>query len=160
MQTDLKLEEIKNLLQTFKPEKQYILQALHLLQDNHPQQYINKSILGEVKKYFNLSESDIYGIVTYYSMFSLKPRGKHIIRLCQSPVCQMMGSKKIEEYLKEKWNIARDKVSNDNLFYLEIVECLGRCGKAPSMMINKDTYTNLDPSKIDLIISEITKTTK
>lgn len=148
-------KSINNLLMQFAPKRENLLKALHELQDNHPQQYLSEEILDKTAKYFNLTKGQLYGIVSYYSMFSLKPRGKYLIRICKSPVCSMMGSRSLFEYIKNACGISEGKTSPDGIFTVEQTECIGRCGKAPSMMINKNVYTELTPQKIDQIINEL-----
>lgn len=155
MQTKLKEIETKTILRSYKPDKQFIINALHDLQNAHPQYYIDEDIMIACTEYFNQTRAYIYGIVTYYSMFSLKPRAKNHICLCKSPVCTNMGVEKTAEHLKTKFNISPENKSPDGLFSMERVECLGRCGKAPSMIINKEVYTGATPEKIDEIINNL-----
>jgi NADH-quinone oxidoreductase subunit E len=153
MQNELNKEQIVSILQKHPPEKDNILKCLHELQDSHPQNYISEAILDETASYFKLTKGQIYGIVSYYSMFSLKPRGKYLIRLCISPVCNMLGSKSVTEFFDKKYSLKPGETSADGMFTLEHAECLGRCGKGPSMMINREVITSLDNQKIDDIIN-------
>jgi len=149
MQQELNKEAVASLLSHYKPQRKYILNALHALQDAHPLQYISAEILDAATQHFRLTKAEMFGIVTYYSMFSLKPRGNYHIRLCQSPVCRMMGAEDLLLTLKDKLK----SLNNEGLFSLETVECLGRCGKAPAMMVNKEVYTALNKEKLDEIIN-------
>ncbi len=155
MQKELTYTEINKILFKYEPKQENIIKTLHELQDLHPRQYISEEILDVVSKYFNNTKAQLYGIVSYYSMFSLKPRGKYIIRFCKSPVCDMMGSFNILNYLKEKLKIGPGETTKDGIFTLEFAECLGLCDKAPSMMINSDIYTELTAEKIEQIMSKI-----
>ncbi len=149
--------EIKEILKKYPTKKEYIIKALHELQDSNFQKFISNEIMDECVNYFNVSRAHIYGIVTYYSMFATKPRGVFHISLCKSPVCTNMGSEDIYEYLNKKYNFTADHISQDGLFSIDRVECLGRCGKAPSMIINKDIYTELSLEKIEDILSKLRK---
>jgi NADH:ubiquinone oxidoreductase subunit E len=151
--------DIKEILKKYPANKENIIKALHELQDSNFQKFISNEIMDECVKYFNVSRAHIYGIVTYYSMFSTKPRGDFHISLCKSPVCTNMGSEDIYEYLNQKLNLTTDHISQDGLFSVNRVECLGRCGKAPSMMINKEIYTELSHEKIEDILSKLRKET-
>jgi len=155
MQNNERNRRIEAVLSKYEKQKEYVLNALHELQDNHPLQYIDEEALDACCVHFKMTKAEVYGIVSYYSMLSLTPRAKYIIRLCQSPVCSMMGQQSVISYLAEKWELKPHKTSADGLFYLEIVECLGRCGKAPSMMINKDFYTGLNPQIMDSILQKL-----
>lgn len=142
----------QELLQRFKPHKDNILQILHALQNSHPEHYLTDEAMRNVAKYLNISLSSVYGVATYYTMFSVKPRGKYIIRVCQSPVCRMLKSSAIFDTLKEVLNVEIGETTGDKLFTLEVTECLGRCGDAVSMMINESYYGNLTPELVKEII--------
>ncbi len=150
----------EEILFKYKPLKDNLLQILHEIQDLHPQHYLPEEDLLKVAKYLNISMSSVYGVVSYYSMFALKPRGKNIIRLCQSPVCDISGSQQIADKLKEILKINFGETTIDGLFTLESCECLGLCGNKPSMMINKEVYTGLNIEIIDLIINDIRNNSK
>ncbi|MCX6230324.1 MAG: NAD(P)H-dependent oxidoreductase subunit E [Bacteroidetes bacterium] len=145
----------EEILLKYKPDKENLIQILHEIQDLHPQQYLTETDLLKVAKYLNITRSFVYGVVGYYSMFSTTPRGKYIIRLCESPVCNMFNSKMIAEKLKEILKIDINQTTADGLFTLELSECLGLCGNKPSMMINRETYTELDENNIELIIKNL-----
>lgn len=139
----------------FKPNKDNLLPILHRLQDNHPQNYLPEETLKATAKFLNISLSSVYGVVGYYSMFSRKPRGKYIIRFCTSPVCSLMGSVNVLDWFTQFLGIMVGETTSDGLFTLEESECLGRCGKAPSMMINKDFYGNITPEIIESVIHKL-----
>lgn len=146
------------MLGQFKPFREYAINALHELQNRHPQHYLSEEIMELASAHFNMSKGQLYGIATYYSMFRIAPTGTYLIRLCKSPVCQMMGSTKLVDYLKSRWLLKPDHTSDDGIFTLELCECLGQCGKAPSMMINGKVYNDLDPVKIEEILSNLKNT--
>lgn len=150
----------EEILFKYKPLKDNLLQILHEIQDLHPQHYLPEEDLLKVAKYLNISMSSVYGVVSYYSMFALKPRGKNIIRLCQSPVCDISGSQQIADKLKEILQIDFGETTIDGIFTLESCECLGLCGNKPSMMINKEVYTGLNIEIIDMIINDIRNNSK
>ena len=145
----------QEILSKFKPVKDNLLPILHHLQDNHPQNYLPDDALMATAKYLNMTTSSVYGVVGYYTMFSRKPRGKFIIRFCTSPVCNMMGSTSVLDWLSERLGISVGNTTPDGLFTIEESECLGRCGMAPSMMINQKFYGNLTPEVLDSIIHQL-----
>lgn len=145
------------ILSKFKPEKHNLLPILHSLQDNHPQNYLPDEVLMATAKYLNISLSSVYGVVGYYTMFSLKPRGKFVIRFCTSPVCALMGSITLLEWFSQQLSIKLGETTADGLFTIEECQCLGRCGQAPSMMVNHNVYENLTPETIENIIEELKK---
>ena len=150
----LNVNLIKEILMKYPQKKEYLINALHELQIAHPHKYIDDFIMDECCKHFKLTKSQIFGVVTYYTMFNTKPQGINIIYVCNSPICSNMGADNIYEILKQKLKINDNNISEDGKFSLQKVECLGRCGKAPSIMINRDIYTGITPEKIEEIISK------
>ena len=149
---------VNEILSKFEATKDNLIPILHAIQDNHPQNYLPDEALRATAKFLNLTLSSVYGVVGYYSMFSRKPRGKHVIRFCTSPVCGMMGSINVLDWLSQHLGIAVGETTPDGLFTLEESECLGRCGKAPSMMINQYFYGNLTPEILENIVHQLKKT--
>ncbi|MBN1387962.1 MAG: NAD(P)H-dependent oxidoreductase subunit E [Bacteroidales bacterium] len=147
--------ETSEILNKFSPDHKNMLGILHALQDNNPNNYLNEEDIGAIARYLNTTLSHVYGVATYYTMFSLKPRGKYIIRACNSPVCNMIGSVSIIEELKKVLKIEVGETTDDRMFTLELTECLGQCDIAPVMMINKEIYGNLDAEKIKTIIENL-----
>ena len=145
---------IQETLKKFKAEQHNLLQILHALQDGNPLNYLTEEALEETAKYLKITKSSVYGVARYYSMFSTKPRGQYIIRLCASPVCELLKVNTIIASLEQVLGIKTGETTPDNLFTLELSECLGQCQEAPSMMINDKVYNNLDANRIETIINE------
>ena len=133
------------ILKKFKPSLDNILYILHDLQDNNPQRYLAKEDIRVCADYLNAS---------FYTMFSLEPRGSNIIRLCDSPPCHLMGSKSLLNYLKKALKVDVGGTTKDGKFTLELTSCLGVCGVAPAMMINDEMVGNLTPEKVDAILEK------
>ena len=149
--------ERSNISSKFAPELHNMLNILHELQNDNPQNYLSSEDLKWVANYLNTTYSSVYGVAKYYSMFSLTPRGKYIIRVCKSPLCKMIDGEHIIKCIKEKLKIGIGDTTNDSLFTLETSECLGHCAQAPVMMINDKVYKNLNAQKIDKILKSIIK---
>ncbi|HJO93873.1 MAG TPA: NADH-quinone oxidoreductase subunit NuoF [Victivallales bacterium] len=145
----------KEILKKFAQRKDNLLLILHELQNNNPANYLQEEDLMETADYLNSTYAEIYGVAKYYSMFSLTPRGKYVIRVCRSPICRMKGSKYLLEILKDKLNISVNEVTKDGLFSIETAECLGHCYESPVMMINQAVHGNMDESKIANLINDI-----
>lgn len=135
-------------------EKDYILEMLHELQDRSPANFLSEKDLKQVADSLNTTYSHVYGVATYYTMFSLKPRGKYIIRICNSPVCSMEGSESITDVLKELLGVRLGETTEDGLFSIEKASCLGHCDIAPSMMVGKDVYGELSRDRIMEILAQ------
>lgn len=120
-------------------DKQGIL--IPLLQDVQAAYgYVPKVVIELIARELNIYPADIYGILTFYSQFYLTPQGKHIIKICQGTACHVMGAKELLEYMEGKLGVKEGEPTKDGMFSLERVACLGCCGMAPAVMIDKDFY--------------------
>ncbi|MCD6472467.1 NADH-quinone oxidoreductase subunit NuoE [Candidatus Aerophobetes bacterium] len=117
--------------------------------------YITEEKLKLIAQEAGLSYSEVYGVATFYSLFSLKPRGEYIIRVCDSGPCHLMGSRSIFEVLEEELKIKVGETTPDGKFTLEETSCLGICDEAPAMMINEKVYGNLTPQEIKKILKRL-----
>lgn len=109
--------------------------------------YLPREKLEQISDSLKISLSKIYGVATFYSQFHLKPRGKHVIRVCLGTACHVRGGERIFESMKEKLGIAEGETTADGKFTLEKVACLGACGLAPAMTLDDVTYGRLTPEK-------------
>ena len=147
----------EKILKKYQPDKDNLIYILHDIQDNDSQNYVSEEAVNEVSNYLNISQSHIYGVLTFYSMFSVKPRGKHIIRLCDSPPCFLKGSNKLYKKLSNILKIKNGQTTKDGKFTLELVACLGVCGNASVAMINNEITQILTEDKIEVIINKLNK---
>lgn len=132
-----------------------ILLVLHESQHSSPRSFLEPADLEEIRLRFGLTKAEIHGIATYYSLFSLAPRGKHVIRLCVSPVCRMLGSLDLLAFLKQGLGIEIGQTTGDGLFTLEETQCLGRCAGAPCLMVDGRNYEGLTPRRINRILDSL-----
>ena len=142
----------EKIFEKYTPTKDNLIYILHEIQDKHPQHYISEEAAEKVSEFLKIPKSHVQGVVTFYSMFSTKPRGKYIIRLCESPPCFLRGSEKVLHKLKEILNIDVNETTKNGKFTLELCACLGVCGNAPVMMINEELFGDLDEKKVEKII--------
>lgn len=131
-----------------------ILLLLHDFQNHHPRHYLSKKDLKLVARHLNTTYASVYGVASYYSMFSLKPRGKHIIRLCHSPVCHLAGVIDLFGELNKMLAIEVGQTTPDGLFTIETTACLGQCDKAPAMSVDQTFYGNLTVKKIRTVLEQ------
>ncbi|HOZ01676.1 MAG TPA: NADH-quinone oxidoreductase subunit NuoE [Candidatus Syntrophosphaera sp.] len=143
--------------QKYTPEKDNLIYILHDIQDTHPQHYISEEAVQIVADYLKVPPNHIYGVLTFYTMYSTKPRGKNIIRLCESPPCYIKGSENILRKLKILLGVETGETTKDGLFTLELCACLGVCGNAPVMMVNNDVYGDLTEEKVEEIVARIAR---
>ncbi|HPR17260.1 MAG TPA: NADH-quinone oxidoreductase subunit NuoE [Candidatus Cloacimonadota bacterium] len=145
----------QKIFEKYSPKKENLIYILHDIQDANPQNYVSEEAVQAVSEFLNISLSHIYGVLTFYTMYSTKPRGKNVVRLCESPPCFLKGSEKMLKKLREILGVRIGETSEDGLFTLELCACLGVCGNAPVMMINEDVYGDLTEEKLETIIAEI-----
>jgi NADH-quinone oxidoreductase subunit E len=129
-----------------------LLAILHDIQDASPEHYLSDDDLRAAADYLGLSYSFVHGVATFYSMYSLKPRGRNLVRVCQSPPCHLLGSSTISRELIKLLGIGFGETSADKLFTLEMTSCLGVCGVAPAMMVNERVYGNLTAERIAEVV--------
>lgn len=145
----------KEICSKYAPSKDNLIYILHEIQDTHPQHYISEDAVQAVAEYLNITANHIYGVLTFYSMYSTKPRGRNIIRLCESPPCYIKGSDNILRKLKVELGVEVGGTTRDGDFTLELCACLGVCGNAPVMMINDDVYGDLTEEKVEEILEKV-----
>jgi NADH-quinone oxidoreductase subunit E len=142
----------EKILQKYEPTGDNLLGILHDIQNDSPEHYLSDADLRAVADFLGLAYSFVYGVATFYTMYSLKPRGRNLIRVCQSPPCHLLGSSTISRELIKLLHIGFGETTADKLFTLEMTSCLGVCGVAPAMMVNDRVYGNLTAERIAGII--------
>jgi len=133
-----------------------LLPVLHLAQEEN-NGWLSTEAMDYVAEILQLKPIEVYEVATFYSMYNLKPVGKHIFEVCQTGPCMLNGSDQIIDYIKEKLNIKTGETTKDGLFTLKTVECLGACGYAPMMQLGKFYKEHLTKEKVDQIIEECRK---
>jgi NADH:ubiquinone oxidoreductase subunit E len=147
-----KYAEIANIIDLYKDKEGSLIQILHLAQE------INGFLPLELQTFIadspDIPLSEVSGVVTFYSFFSTKPRGKHTIRVCMGTACYVRGGKKIVEGLKEKLGIDIGDTTEDGMFTFEVARCIGACGLAPAMMIDDVVYKQVNVNKLNAILAK------
>jgi len=116
--------------------------------------YIPRKVADHVAERLNVYPSQIYGVLTFYAQFHLKPRGRFIIRVCVGTACHVSGAPRIVETFFDKLHIGQAETSPDLRYTFEKVACLGACGMAPLVMVNDDTFGKMTVQRVDEIIAE------
>ena len=133
-------------------QKSALLPVLHLAQEQFG--WLSAETMDYVASLLSLEPIEVYEVATFYSMYNLKPVGKHLFEVCQTGPCMVNGSDDIIDYIKERLNINVGETTADGLFTLKTVECLGACGYAPMMQMGKTFREHLTKQKVDQIIEE------
>jgi NADH-quinone oxidoreductase subunit E len=136
-------------------ERENLLAILHQIQAGNDDNSLHKDQLKQLAEIMDVPVADIVSTASFYTMFSLKPRGKHIIRLCESPPCYIMGEENILTTLENCLEIKLGETTADKMFTLETTSCLGACGVAPVMMIDDTVYGELTEEKTVAVIKSI-----
>ena len=120
--------------------------------------YIPPKSIDIIARALNMFPSQIQGVITFYSGFALKPKGKYVLKVCRGTACHVKGSRSILRLMQKELNLSEGETSPDYQFTLETVACLGACFLAPTMMINRDYFGKLSPTKITSVLGEYQKT--
>jgi NADH:ubiquinone oxidoreductase subunit E len=119
-------------------------------------EYLPMAVQKKIAQELNLPLSRVYGVVTFYSFFTMTPRGKYTVRVCLGTACYVRGGKAIAEALKKEFGIQDGETTPDRMFTLETIRCLGACGLGPVMVVNEDVHGRCKPSKVKEILSQYT----
>jgi NADH-quinone oxidoreductase subunit E len=134
-------------------QKSALLPVLHLAQVEFGG-WLDVPVMDYVASLLNIEPIEVYEVASFYSMYNLKPVGKHLFEVCQTGPCMLNGSDDIINYIKQKLNIGVGETTADGMFTLKTVECLGACGYAPMMQYGKTYREHLTKEKVDAIIEE------
>jgi NADH-quinone oxidoreductase subunit E len=150
-----KLDKVHELIAHYPGgrQKSALLPILHLAQQEFGG-WLDVSTMDYVATLLNIQPIEVYEVATFYSMYNLKPVGKYIFEVCQTGPCMLNGSDGIISYIQQKLGIGIGETTNDGLFTLRVVECLGACGYAPMMQLGKTYREHLTKEKVDSIIEE------
>ncbi len=145
--------ELEQILKSYSPEKANLIPILQEIQKNFG--YLSRPVVREISEYLGISESKVYGIATFYTQFRFEPLGKHQIKICHGTACHVKGSEGITETIENYLGIRIGKTSEDGVFTLERVACLGCCSLAPVMMIDGEVYGNLTRERVEEVLENI-----
>lgn len=146
-------EEMKKILEKYETNKENLIPILNDVQVKYG--YIPKIAQLEISNYLNVPMAEIYGVITFYSRFTLEPKGKYNISVCLGTACFVKGSQAILDRLKERLNLEEGKTSADGKFSIDTTRCVGACGIAPVFTVNDEVYGHATVKKIDEMINEL-----
>ncbi len=149
------LDRLSGLIESHRGRKWGLIPLLQDIQEAFG--YIPPASIEPVARAMNLFPSQVQGVVTFYSGFSLKPKGRWVIRVCRGTACHVKGSRSILRLVKKELGLEEGETSGDYQFTLETVACLGACFLAPTMMVNRNYYGRLSPPKVSSILDQYRK---
>ena len=143
------------LFESYKPVKDNLIQMLNEVQEHYG--YVPMDVQEKLSEFLNVPMAEIYGVVTFYSRFSLKPKGKYNISVCLGTACYVKGSQKIMDRLLERLKIGVGETTPDGKFSIEETRCVGACGLAPVFTVNGEVYGKATVQKLDQVLDELMK---
>lgn len=145
-------------LSEFEANQKDLIHILHKIQAEYG--YIPSQALSSISKHLKISESEIFGVLTFYKAFSLKPRGKHLVTICMGTACHVRGAPMILDELRRQLSIEPGETTEDDLFTLETVNCVGACALGPIVISDGDYHGQMKTREVNKLIKKIKKEIK
>lgn len=146
------LSHTRTLIEKYSQRKGALIPLLQEIQAVYG--YVPEEAVQLVAQDLSIFPVEIYGVLTFYTQFYLTPRGKHTIRVCQGTACHVMGAKGVFDYLLDKLGVEEGGTTEDSVFTVERVACLGCCGMAPVIMIDEDFYGHCTIQNIEATLEK------
>jgi NADH-quinone oxidoreductase E subunit len=148
-------DKLHSILEDFRGQKWALIPLLQRVQGEFG--YIPPETIAPIAKALHLFPSQVQGVISFYAQFSLKPKGKYVIRVCRGTACHVRGGRTILRIIERELGLEPGQTTEDYQFTLETVACLGACFLAPTMMVNKNYFGRLSPPKINSILKQYEK---
>lgn len=146
-----KLDELETFINHMETTKGALIEILHKAQNIFG--YLPRDVQLFVARKLGIPGAEVFGVVSFYSYFTTKPRGKHTISVCMGTACFVRGADKIIERLKEMLGVESNEITEDGIFTLKDVRCIGACGLAPVMVVDDKVYGRVKVEDLDDIIN-------
>jgi NADH-quinone oxidoreductase E subunit len=147
--------EVDEILSRYPVKRSALLPLLNLAQ--REEGFVSEPAMRDIAKILELTPSQVFETVTFYTMFNLKPIGKFHLQVCKSLMCALVRSDEVVTWISKKLNITPGQTTSDNIFTLSIVECLGSCGTGPMMQVNDDYYEQLTEEKVSRVLDDLAR---
>ncbi len=145
-------QDIKEICEAFNNDQGELINVLHRTQEHFG--YLPAEIQEVIADNLNLSLAKVYGVVTFYSFFTMTPKGQHPISICTGTACYVRGAEKVLDEVKKELKINVGDTTPDGKFSLSCLRCVGACGLAPVLMIGEKTYGRVSPEDVKTILGE------
>ncbi len=139
-------------LWNYEGEEGALIPLLQAAQDTYG--YVPESAIDQISEIVGIPAAEIYGVITFYSQFRLKPLGRFLIKVCDGTACHVNGAERIAGVIEEELRLEGGDTTDDGLFTVQKVACLGCCSLSPVLMINDETFGRLTPKKVQLLLKE------
>jgi NADH-quinone oxidoreductase E subunit len=147
------MRQVAEALSHYPNKRSAVLPVLWIVQREHG--WISPAGLKLAAQLVELPEPEVFGIATFYTMFNLKPVGRHHLQVCMTLSCSIMGADRLFRHLESKLGIGHGETTGDGRFTLRKVECLAACGGGPCMQVGFDYHENLDEAKVDRLLETL-----
>ena len=152
-------EVLDKAIEMYGNEEKSLIAILQYAQEQY--RYLPKEIFGYLSKKLNLSEAKIYGVATFYENFSLEKKGEYIIKVCDGTACHVRHSIPVLEALRKELGLSEEKKTTDDfMFTVETVACLGACSSAPAITVNNEIYPTMTPESAVALVRTIKESIK
>lgn len=145
-------QELDKILENYTNDKSNLIQILNEVQEKFG--YVPTIAQEQIAKFLGIEVAEVYGVVTFYSRFTLKPKGKYAISVCMGTACFVKGGEKVLDRVKEKLKIEEGETTPDGKFSIDATRCIGACGLAPVFTINDEVYGKATPELVDKVLEE------
>ena len=145
-------QKLKSIIESHKSQPGGLMPVLQKAQEIYG--YLPEEVQQMIADGLGISLAEVYGVVTFYSQFSLTPKGKYKINVCLGTACYVKGADKVLEAIEKKLGIKSGECTEDGVFSLDSARCIGACGLAPVMMINDEVYGKLTPDMVGSILDK------
>lgn len=147
-------EKVMEIVAKYNYQKSRVITILQEVQEEY--RYLPQEVLSYIATVLDMPVAELYGVATFYAHFSLEAKGKYVIKVCNGTACHVKGSMKLVDALNKKLKLTSEKTTTDDMmFTLETVSCLGACGLAPVMVVNEDIYGQVNDKKVNEVIDGI-----
>jgi NADH-quinone oxidoreductase subunit E len=146
------MEEYEEIVKKYNYESSQLISMLHDTQAKY--KYLPKQALEIISEKAKVPLPDVYQVATFYKAFSLKPRGKYHVRVCLGTACHVRASQKVIDSVERYLNIKPNETSNDGMYSLESVNCLGCCALGPVIVVNEDYHGDMNPAKVEKVLKK------
>ena len=152
--SDSMMQQMNEVVKKFPQdkEKSALIRILHIAQAEYG--WVSVPVMNKIAEFLKIQAIEVYEVATFYTMFHLQPVGKHVLEVCRTGPCMLVGSDKLIEHIEKKLNIKVGETTSDGMFTLKTAECLGGCGYGPLLQCRNKYHEHLSIEKVDALIEQ------
>jgi len=152
--SDSMMQQMNEVVKKFPQdkEKSALIRILHIAQAEYG--WVSVTVMNKIAEFLKIQAIEVYEVATFYTMFHLQPVGKHVLEVCRTGPCMLVGSDQLIEHIEKKLNIKVGETTSDGMFTLKTAECLGGCGYGPLLQCRNKYHEHLSIEKVDALIEQ------